>query len=581
MNPLPVPLSARYSGPLVRRSFAPFLALALSCSVYRPDPEGNEGAMPDLQTPEAASFRSQADAALEALYSAYPERATHDGYHEHDNRLADWSRDGLDRRVASFRRHLGRLEALPAEALPAASFYDVLQLRARFRAELFDLETLKAAERDPGVYRRAISEGLYPLAATAFDSVDRRRGFAEGRLRDVPRILAAARANLGTPPKIFTEIAIEDFAGLLDFVRDGLPKAFNDPKNPEFLDALKGAVEAFTSFNAWLKSDLLPRSTGAFALGAEAYKTKLLHEEMVETPLQTLLDRGYALLRSTREEMKLAAGGRAPEDVLKESAKDHPPAEKLIAETQALLENLKRWASTVVTLPEEGSVRVVETPSFRKATSFASMWTPGPFETSAKEAYYSVTLPDASWTEDKKAQHLSFFSRPSLALISAHEVWPGHYAQNLLARQAPTRVRKALGSAAFSEGWAHYTEQLYAEATPALRLTQLKMALLRICRYIAALEMHTRGWTVEKAAEFFMSEGLLTPAAAEREARRGAVDPLYLVYTLGKLEILKLRDDWRNATGGSAKDFHDALLRLGHPPLKVARMILLEGRRGP
>jgi uncharacterized protein (DUF885 family) len=300
---------------------------------------------------------------------------------------------------------------------------------------------------------------------------------------------------------------------------------------------------------------------------------------MVDAAPQVLLDRGYALLRRTREEMKLAAGARAPEDVLKEAAKDHPPAEKLIDETKALLDQLRRWASTVATLPNEDGVRVVETPSFRRSTSFASMSTPGPFEASAKEAYYAVTLPDPSWTEDRKAQHLSFFSRPSLALISVHEVWPGHYTQALLAREAPTRVRKALGSAAFSEGWAHYTEQLYADAVPSLRLTQLKMALLRICRYIVAIEMHTRGMSVEKAAEFFMTEGLLPAAAAEREARRGAVDPLYLVYTLGKLEILKLRDDWRNATGRSEKEFHDALLRCGHPPLKLARRILLERRR--
>ncbi|HEX7899165.1 MAG TPA: DUF885 domain-containing protein [Planctomycetota bacterium] len=564
-----------------RLPFVPLLALAASCGFYRPDPAGREGELPELGGGETASFRSLADAALEALYSAFPERATADGVHDHDNRLGDWSRAGVDARAASLRRHLRRLEALALDVLPEASYYDALQLISRFRAELFDLETVRSWERDPGHYRRVISDALYPLAALGFAPVERRRGLAEGRLGDVPGLLAAARANLANPPRIFTEIAIEDFGGLLAFVRDGLPQAFGDPKNGEFAEARKDAVEALTAFLAWMKAELLPKSAGAFALGAEAYRTKLLHEEMIETPLDVLLDRGYALLRRTREEMKAAAGARAPEDVLKEAAKDHPPAEKLLDETKALLAELKRWASTVATLPEEDDVRVIETPAFRRSTSFASMQTPGPFETAAKEAYYAVTLPDPGWTEDRKAQHLSFFSRPSLALISVHEVWPGHYAQNLLARHAPTRVRKALGSAAFSEGWAHYTEQLYAESVPAVRLIQLKMALLRVCRYVAALEMHTRGMSVEKATEFFMTEGLLPAAAAEREARRGAVDPLYLVYTLGKAEILRLRDDWRNATGGSLKDFHDALLRAGHPPLKIARMILLEGRRGP
>jgi uncharacterized protein (DUF885 family) len=562
-----------------RLSTAALLAFLPSCAFYAPSPEGREGQMPQRRAGAAAAFQSAADAALEALYAAYPERATADGLHDHDNRLTDWSRDGVERRVDVFSRHLRRVEEAPDDALPEAAYYDRLLLAGRLRAELFELQVVQTWRRDPNLYRRAISDGLFPLAALSFETPERRRSLAEARLRDVPGLLAAARANLDAASAIAVDVALEDFKGLSSFLRDGLAKAFPDPKTQEFRDILRLASEAVDAFRAWLEKDLRPKAVAPFALGADTFREKLRLEERVEETPEVLLERGRALLRATREELTRAAGGRAPEDALKELAKDVPAADKLLDETKALLAELRRWASGQVTLPEEDGVRVVETPAFRRATSFASMRTPGPFEKAAQEAFYAITLPEADWPAEKSAQHLSFFNRSNLALITVHEVWPGHYTQTLLAREAPTRVRKALGSAAFSEGWAHYCEQLYAEAFPSARLAQLHMALLRVCRYVAALEMHTRGMSVEKAAELFREQAWLSPAAAEREARRGAVDPLYLVYTLGKFEILRLREDWQAATGGSAKDFHDALLRVGRPPVPLARQILLERRR--
>lgn len=554
---------------LVRRCFAPLLVVVLSCSVYRPSPEGREGALPETQGDPAGTLGSLAEAALAALYAAYPERATLDGVHEHDGRLGDWSREGVEGWTRSVQHFLRRLEGIPLDLLPDAAYYDALMLGARLRAELLELETVRGWRRNPGHYRELISEGLYGLAALRFHTPEQRRALAASRLRDIPGLLAAARSNLEDPPRLYTELALDDFAGLAVFVKDELPKAFGEGKDAAFTEAHKAALASLDGFIDWLRKDLLPRSTGGYALGAAVWSAKLLHEEGVETPPDVLLKRGYELLRRTQEELRRAGAAES---------KDLPEPSKLLDEARGTLAELRRWASTVVDLPDAPEVLVQETPSFRRSTSFASMQLPGPFETSAKEAYYSITLPDASWTDERKAQHLSFFSRPSLALISVHEAWPGHYAQFLLARQAPTPVRKALGSAAFSEGWAHYCEQLYAESVPAVRPAQLRMALLRICRYVVAIEMHTRGMTVEKAVDFFVAEGLQPRAAAEREARRGAVDPLYLVYTLGKNEILALRDDWRNATGGSMKDFHNALLRLGAPPLKLARMMLLRGR---
>ena len=185
---------------------------------------------------------------------------------------------------------------------------------------------------------------------------------------------------------------------------------------------------------------------------------------------------------------------------------------------------------------------------------------------------------DPAWPEERRAKHLTFFNRANLKLISVHEAYPGHYTQFLRVRDCPSRVRRIFGCASFSEGWAHYCEQLYADTgdtSPGLRLQQLSMALLRICRYICGIEMHTRGMSYEQAVEFFVTQGWMERVNAEREARRGTSDPTYLVYTLGKMEILKLRDEYLARPEHTLRGFHNEFIRHGYPPIPVMRMILL------
>jgi hypothetical protein len=225
---------------------------------------------------------------------------------------------------------------------------------------------------------------------------------------------------------------------------------------------------------------------------------------------------------------------------------------------------------------------VAETPEYARSTSFASMDAPGAFERVATEAYYYVTPPDPAWDARRKDEHLSFYNRYSLPIVSIHEVYPGHYYQLLAARQTSSRVRAAFGSASFIEGWAHYCEQMMLDEgfggnNPKLKLAQLQAALSRLCRYLVGLRMHTQGMSYAQGVEFFMREGYMERANAEREARRGTLDPTYLVYTLGKMEILKLREDYRRRMGAAFRlgEFHDQLLAHGSPPIKVLRMALL------
>ncbi len=557
------------------------LALLASCSLYTPDP-GPVGLLPESTVAQTESWRSLAQAFLAWHYGVTPVQATLDGFHEHDAVLGDYSRADILGRAESLREYLLRIERVDRRTLGPEDAIDHEILEHRARAMLLEVEKVRSWERNPGFYRDVIARGLHALATRSFDTPDRRMALAAQRLERVPGVLAGARENLSNPPRVYTEIAIDEFGGLHAFLKDGLPASFAAAKDESvkkrFADALKPALAAVQQFVDWLRQDLLEKSNGEFAIGAETFRDLLLHEEGVETPLEDLLARGRELLRSTQEEMKRLAGDRHVKAVLRETSKDHAPADKLLDEARAMLGDLRQWAGTVLDLPEEADLRVQETPGFRRSLSFASMEVPGPFEAKARESFYSITLPDPSWPAERQAQHLTFFNRHALALVSVHEAYPGHYVQALAVRSCPSMVRRVFRSGMFSEGWAHYCEQLYAErpeATAALRLHQLSMALLRVCRYVAAIELHAKGMTYEQAVELFVNEGFLERVNAEREARRGTMDPRFLVYTLGKLEILALRQEYLRRTGRSLREFHNDLLSRGQPPIPLLRRVLL------
>jgi uncharacterized protein (DUF885 family) len=555
-----------------------------SCTIYGPDGGPSAGVRPDDRLAEPLRFRSLADAYLDWHYAVHPGTATRDGVHDYDGQLGRWTRDAIESQVQALQRYHAKLLAIDASALDDDAFYDLEILKLQTDAAILDLRQVRGWEKNPNFYREIISEGLYSLATLAFDTPERRMALAAERLRRVPEILAAGRENLKQPPRIFTEVAIEEFSGTHTFLKTSLVQAFAEAKDDairaRFNDALKPALEGIEKFVDWMRKELLPASTGSFALGPDVFHLKVKFDEGIDVPVKELLDRGYELLHITQGQIKALAGDRPVKALLKETSREHPAGERLIAETQAMLDRLKAWASEVTTVPADAACRVQETPAFRRSLSFASMEVPGPFEKVARDAYYSITLPDPSWATDRQDAHLSFFNKYSLPLISVHEAFPGHYTQFLHVQRVSSKVRRAFGCASFSEGWAHYCEQLYAEQhpDPSLRLHQLQLALVRICRYLAGIEMHAFGMTYEQAVELFVNEGYMERVGAEREARRGTADPTYLVYTLGKHEILKLRDEYKARTGGSLRAFHDDLLRTGYPPIPIARRILFKER---
>ena len=543
-----------------------------------------------------------ADEYLRGYFAFYPSEATALGVHEFDGVLEARDAETLAREVRRLRGALAALGRVPEARLSAEARYDYLVLQSHARAELLELEDVRMWQRNPNVYNRLLASGVDNILKRNYAPIAARLDALIARERQIARLLSDARANLQNPPRIYTETAIAQVSGSIDYFKTVVPQMFERAgggrlpaaRRAEFEATNASVVGVLGSFRDWLRAELLPRSNGEYAIGAENYRRKLLYEEMVETPLARLISEGERELRRTQNEMRAVAEEIAPGrdvlSVIRALGREHPSGDGLVGETRAELDRIRAFVRTqnILTPPARENLQVAETPEYARSTSFASMDSPGAFERVATEAYYYVTPPDPAWDARRREEHLSFYNRYSLPIVSIHEVYPGHYYQLLAARRTGSRVRAVFGSGSFIEGWAHYCEQMMLDEgfggnNPKLRLAQLQAALSRLCRYLVGLKMHTQGMSYEQGTEFFMREGYMERTNAEREARRGTLDPTYLIYTLGKMEILKLREAYRERAGASFRlgEFHDRLLAYGSPPVKILRMALLGDASAP
>jgi len=540
-----------------------------------------------------ADFNKLADRFFdEAVFKFDPTQGTQAGFHQYDTLLASGSHAEIDAEVGVYKKFEVEVQNFDARGLTPDIARDRELVLSAIRGELLTLETIRPWEKNPDIYSSGVTNAIFVIMSRSFAPAAERLKSAIARERLIPGVFQSARENLKNPPRIYTEVALEQLPGIASFFRDDVPKAFQAVKDralmAEFKTRNQATIEAIHKYEAFLKNDLLPRSHGDYKIGAENYRLKLLYDEMVDVPLDRLLQVGFDNLHKNQAEFKRVAAQvdpkRTAEQILEEVERDHPAGDKLLQAFRDVLGGLRDFIETrhIITIPSPEPPIVEETPPFMRALTTASMDTPGPYEKVAKEAFFNVTLPEKTWTAKQAEEYLQGFNRGTVISTAVHEVYPGHYVQFLWNGRAPTKVRKLLGCGSNAEGWAHYTEQMvldegYGKGDLKLRLGQLQDALLRNARYIAGIQMHTGKMTVEQAVEFFVKEGYQVRPVAEKEAKRGTSDPTYLVYTLGKLQILKLREDYKKKMGSkySLQAFHDAFMAQGFPPVKIVRRALL------
>jgi uncharacterized protein (DUF885 family) len=553
----------------------------------------------------APAAPSQWDRLVDQYFDDYyfpfhPTAGTHAGLHRYDAQLEDYSRAGIEAEIKSLKQVRGKISGFGANGLSAEQQADRELLLNKIDGRLLDLEEIRGWEKKPDLYSSSLTQSAFTIMSRKFAPPEERLRSLIARERQMSKMLQAARENLKNPPKIYTQIALQQLPGLIRFFQQDVPAAFKEARDRKLLDEFQqsnqAVIDGLGAYQKWIQEDLLPRSNGDFRIGAENYRKKLLYDEMVDTPLDELLKLGYADLHRNQQALKETASqidaSKPPEQVLADLQKNYPPPDQLLQAVRNMFGDLRNFIQRahIVTIPSAVLPIVEETPPFLRALTFASMDTPGPYERTAKEAYFNVTLPEKDWTPEHVRQFMAQFNYDTLTSVATHEAYPGHYVQFLWVQSAPSKTRKLVGSGSNAEGWAHYCEQMmldegYGRAAKdgsdekylKFRLGQLQDALLRDARYIVGIEMHTGKMTFEQAVDFFVREGYQSRAVGETETKRGTSDPTYLVYTLGKLEVLKLRDDYKSKMGPrfNLEQFHNDFLKQGYPPVKIIRKAMM------
>jgi uncharacterized protein (DUF885 family) len=542
-----------------------------------------------------------------------PTTGTAVGYHQYDTQLEDYSAATVQKEVAALHEYEKKIAAIDPTALDASAAADREMLLNSIRSQLLTLEVIRPWEKNPDTYSSGVTTSIFVIMERPYAPANTRLRAATEREKQIPQVFAEARKNLKNPPKIYTEIALEQIDGLISFFQTDVPSAFSEADDASakaaFAKSNAAVIQSLKDYGAWMKSDLLPRSNGDYRFGADTFRKKLLYDEMVDIPLDRLLEIAYADLHKNQAEFQRIAHDldptKTPDQVLAELATIHPAPDKLLSAFQDTFNSLIAFIDThhIITIPSKVQPTLEETPPFERATTFASMDSPGPFETHSTKAYFNVTLPEKSWTPEHVAEHMASFNIGTIISTSVHEAYPGHYIQFLWQDQFPSKVRKLIGANTNIEGWAHYCEQMMLDQgygqpgfgakddreAKLIRLGQLQDALLRDARFVNSIKLHTgqgeppgldgrpAQWSTDQAVNFFVKEGYQSPSVGLVETKRGTADATYLYYTLGKLEITKLREDLKAKQGAAfnLQQFHDNFMRQGPAPIKIIRKAML------
>lgn len=540
----------------------------------------------------STDFDKLVDSYFDFYFQFHPKEATAAGFHQYDAKLEDWSRASRDGEMANLRNFAAQCDRINPAKLPQDSAGDLEFLESTIKGRLLELEVLQMWRKDAGLYTASATDSIFVIIKRSYAPPEERLRSVIARERQLPGVLATAHSNLVNPPRIYTQIAIEQMPDIIEFFQKDVPNAFPGIKDAalwgEFQQTNAAAVKALEDFQSFLQNDLLPRSEGDFRIGADHFREKLLDDEMVKMRLEDLLKIGYDDLHRNQQRLKETAAlinpNASPRDVLSALEKDHPAPDQLLPAFRNLLTGLRDFieAKKIITIPSPILPILEETPPFMRATTTASMDTPGAFESKSTEAMFNVTLTEPDWTPQHVEEWMEGFNRGTITSTAIHEAYPGHYVQFLWAKRLNSRVRKLLYCNTNVEGWAHYTEQMmldegYGGGDPKLRMGQLQDALLRDARFVVGIEMHTGNMSMEQAKDFFVQEGYQVPAVADIEVKRGTGDPTYLYYTLGKLQILKLREDYKQKVGSkfTLQDFHDRFMEQGGVPLVIIRRAML------
>jgi hypothetical protein len=566
--------------------FAAGAAVALALSACKISPAGD--AQSNEQAARSPEWKAFVDQYIEASFKAQPNFAATSGRHEYDGQLPDWSEAGIMAERQRLKDAITGALKFGDDRLGKEERFERDYLVAQARGQLFWLETADQPHKNPAFYAGNLDPSTYVVVPYAPPEV-RLKAYTK-YLQAIPRVADQVKANIKTPmPISFVEYAKSAFGGYATYYpTDGLA-AFKGVGTPEEQQALSSAssaaAAAMKGLADWAEAQRVNAGTD-FALGAAKFQQMLYDTEMVSTPLLELKKIGEADLRSNQDLLRAACNRWAPGMTVPDcmgKMNANKPEGGAVAAAREQLKELKKFVvdHDIVSVPGPEEAKVEEAPPYNRQ-NFAYINIPGPYEKNLPSVYY-IAPPDPSWP--KAVQDGFVPGKADLLFTSVHEVWPGHFLNFLHANRSPFLFGRVFVGYAFAEGWAHYTEEMMrvngvGGGTDETLIGQLSNALLRDCRFLSAIGMHSGTMTQEQSYTMFRDQCFQDEGNARQQAARGTYDPAYLNYTMGKLMIRKLRDDWAATRGGEKawKAFHDQFLSYGGPPIPLVRQQMMGGQ---
>ncbi|WP_116808378.1 DUF885 domain-containing protein [Steroidobacter cummioxidans] len=567
------------------------LAALVGCDRSSPPVDENTGRAAATPQPVVnVEWTKYVDEFIDSYFRAHPPFAVAQGKHEFDGQLPDWSAEGIKNEIARLEQMRVRAVGFDDDSLMPEERFQRDYVVSRIDNDLFTLREARAPFTNPSWY---FDSGLDPstYVTTPYAPPEQRARAFIAYVKQVPKALEHIKANLQLPlPRTFIDFGVASFGGFVDFYRSDVPQAFSgvpDDLKKELTAAIEPAAVAMDEFAKWLESQRATANDN-YALGPERFSAMLRMTESVDVPLEKLEAVGRADLErnlsALNEACKRFAPGTKIEECVARMNADKPEG-GAVAGARSQLETLKKFIldHDILSIPGNEEAKVEEAPAYRRQ-NFAYIQIPGPFEKELPSIYY-IAPPDPTWPKAEQAAYIP--GKADLMFTSVHEVWPGHFLQFLHSNRSPWRFGQLFVTYAFAEGWAHYAEELMIEYgiaanQPELHIGQLLNALLRNVRYMCAIGLHTQGMTVAQCEQMFKEKAFQDAGNARQQAARGTYDPAYLNYTMGKLMIRKLRDDWTGSRGGRQawKLFNDEFLSFGGPPIPLVRSQMMPGPAG-
>jgi uncharacterized protein (DUF885 family) len=586
------------NAPFVRRylRLAALVSLALGAACQTTPPPGPASSQGSTALPAVVNEF------LDQFAKHHPSIAAGNGLHQADDRLEDFSAAAIASEIEMWRGLKARLAGISTDGLTPDERVDHRIVWGLLDAWLLELETNRNWQRNLMLYASAISDGVHNLMTMESAPAEARAGRIIAKVKGVPALLAAARANLTNPPRVMAERGVRMLTGAAAMLSDDLGVAFADLKDDklkaDLTTAGAAAAREIARFVTWFEKERLPKADGPFMVGTANLEARYRAEELIDQPVAALLAIGEREL-AAKETAFTAAAARVDKTrpalaVWADVLKDHPARGEVVGAAQHAVEELQAFVVSrqLVNLPAAEQVHVAAARPFD--LGLASMHASPPLEAAPVTSYYYITDAQASWPAAQQDAWLQKFNRSTLAVITSHEVMPGHYVHSVFMRRTPGKIRRIwIGLNPFpqpssgQDGWAHYAEQMmvdegFRSGDPRYEMAQISESLTRICRLISGIRLHTGEWTVDQSATFFEEKAHLPAPAARQEAERGTYDPTYGGYFLGKVAAFKLRADYLKAKGAafSLREFNERVMSNGIAPWWAHRQLMLPGDAG-